>query len=418
MDLQFGQRVNCDRLLGALTITSHRSDLRRNQGRRNQGMNLKTLLLSSDEKTVRILRRVLGDLEIEVKHCSTADDAIHQITRQRFEGIIVDVTNMEEASDVLRGAKAAPVNKRALAIVLVDSAVGIKGGFEMGAHFVLHKPFAVERAKASFRAVRALMKRERRMQMRVAVQVPVSCFGSASYKANTLDLCEGGMAIKFSGRVPKESPLRFSLELPGMTQVLEIYGELAWEGSSEQAGVRFKDATDEQRALLRQWLSKQIAEPEENDPPVNCRVTELSAGGCYLTTNSPFPRGTRVILSIKTSGAEARGKGFVLVAHPEVGMGVEFLQKTADQRDQAQRLVTTLDAQGEGPELHVEPEELEMSPDDRMAMAVASKSEGPRSEDPLVDFFRQKFQIPVEAFMEQMREARQSCESRSLSAKR
>jgi DNA-binding response OmpR family regulator len=381
-------------------------------------MNLKTLLLSSDEKTVRILRRVLGDLEIDVQHTATADDAIRLITRQRFEGIIVDVTNMEEAGDVLRGAKAAPVNKRALAIVLVESSVGMKGGFDMGAHFVLHKPFAVERAKASFRAVRALMRRERRMQMRVPVQVPVSCFGSASYKAKTIDICEGGMAIQFSGKVAKESPLRFSLELPGLNRVLEIYGELAWEGNGEQAGVRFKDATDDQRGLLRKWLSKQLPEPEENDPPTNCRVTDLSVGGCYLTTNSPFPRGTRVNLSIKTAGGEARAKGFVLVAHPEFGMGVEFVQKNAEQRDQAQRLVTALRAKGDSPELQVEPEGLEMSsPEDRLAMAVASKTEVSGSEDALVDLFRHKFQIPVEAFMEQMRGTRQSVASRSLTAK-
>jgi DNA-binding response OmpR family regulator len=383
-----------------------------------KGMNLKTLLLSSDEKTVRILRRVLGDLEIDVQHTATADDAIRLITRQRFEGIIVDVTNMEEAGNVLRGAKAAPVNKRALAIVLVESSVGMKGGFDMGAHFVLHKPFAVERAKASFRAVRALMRRERRMQMRVPVQVPVSCFGSASYKAKTIDICEGGMAIQFSGKVAKESPLRFSLELPGLNRVLEIYGELAWEGNGEQAGVRFKDATDDQRGLLRKWLSKQLPEPEENDPPTNCRVTDLSVGGCYLTTNSPFPRGTRVNLSIKTAGGEARAKGFVLVAHPEFGMGVEFVQKTAEQRDQAQRLVTALRAKGDSPELQVEPEGLEMSsPEDRLAMAVASKTEVSGSEDALVDLFRHKFQIPVEAFMEQMRGTRQSVASRSLTAK-
>src|SRR5208337_1016042 len=163
-------------------------------------MNLKALLLSSDERTVRVLRRVLNDLEIGVEHCSCADDAIRQITRQRFEALIVDGTNAEETRSVFQGAKASPVNKRALGIVLVESPVGLKGGFEMGAHFVLHKPLAVERAKASFRAVRALMKRERRLQMRVAVQIPVECHGSGEYKAKTLDLCEGGMALQFSGR--------------------------------------------------------------------------------------------------------------------------------------------------------------------------------------------------------------------------
>jgi ActR/RegA family two-component response regulator len=386
-------------------------------------MNLKTLLLSSDEKTVRILRRVLGDLEIDVENCSTADEAIHQITRQRFEGIIVDVTNMEEAGNVLRGAKAAPVNKRALAIVLVESSVGMKGGFEMGAHFVLHKPFAVERAKASFRAVRALMKRERRMQMRVPVQVPVRCFGDSQYKANTLDLCEGGMAIQFSDRVPKENPLRFSLDLPGAGQGLELEGELAWEGTDKQAGIRFKDASDQQRSTLRQWLSSHLPEADPDDPPVNCRVTDLSPGGCYLTTNSPFPRGTRVTLSIKTTSLEVHAKGFVLVAHPEFGMGVEFLQKNAEQRNQAQGLVKTLRAVGDAPELQVEPEGLERSsPGDRPALAGASKtgvsaSESTGNEDALVDLFRHKFQVPVEAFMEQMREQRQSGESRALSAK-
>jgi hypothetical protein len=381
-------------------------------------MKLKTLLLSADDKTVRIVRRVLGDLEIDVEHSFTAEDAIRQITRQRFEGIIVDVTNVEEAGNVLRGAKAAPVNKRALAIVLVESTIGMKGGFEMGAHFVLHKPFAVERAKASFRAVRALMKRERRMQMRVPVQVPVECFGDSRYKAQTLDLCEGGMAIHFSDRMPKESPLRFSLELPGTRQALELEGELAWEGGEKQAGVRFKDVTDDQRKILSQWLSSQLSEPEQDDPPVICKVTDQSLGGCYLTTSSPFPRGTRVTLSIETADLEAQAKGFVLVAHPEFGMGIEFLQKTDEQRDQARRLVTALRAKGDTPDLQVTPEELDRSsPGGHLATAEAAATEVSGNEDTLVALFRHKFQVPVESFMEQMRKRRPSGESRSLSAK-
>jgi DNA-binding response OmpR family regulator len=375
-------------------------------------MNLKSLLLSSDEKTVRILRRVLSDLEINVEHCSVADDAIRRITRQRFEAIIVDAANPEEASSVLRGAKAAPVNKRALTIVLVESSVGLRGGFEMGAHFVLHKPFAVERAKASFRAVRALMKRERRVKLRVPVQIPVECHGAGQYNAKTLDLCEGGMALQFSGRVAKESTLRFSLELPGMNKKLEIQGELAWEGNGRQAGVRFKDTTDEQRSILRQWLNGQLPEPEQDDPPVNCRLSDMSLGGCYLTTSSPFPRGTRVILAIKTADLELRAGGVVLVAHPEFGMGVEFLQTTGEQRDQVLRMITTLRENGDkSPELQVEPDGLEMPLDDALASFRASATEVSGSEDALVDLFRNKFQVPVETFLEQMREQRQSVES-------
>src|SRR5271163_820163 len=381
-------------------------------------MNLKSLLLSSDDKTVRILRRVLSDLEIEVEHGSAADEAIRRITRQRFDAIIVDGAKAEDA-EVMKAAKAAPVNKRALAIMLVESSTGLKGGFEMGAHFVLHKPLAVERAKSSFRAVRALMKRERRLQLRVAVQIPVGCFGAGQYKADTIDLSEGGMAIQFSGRVPKESSLRFSLELPGIDQKLDIQGELAWEGNGQQAGVRFKNPTDEQRSALRQWLNSQSSEPEaDDDPPVNCRLTDLSLGGCYLTTASPFPRGSRVILSIKTGNLEVHAGGVVLVAHPEFGMGVEFLQTTTEQRDQVHGMITTLRTNGDkSPELQVEPEGLETADGFARFQIVASQAaagEAPgtnevsAADDSLVELFRQQYQIPVEVFLQQMREQRQS----------
>jgi CheY-like chemotaxis protein len=367
-------------------------------------MNLKALLVSSDDRTVRVLRRVLGDLEIDVEHCASGESALRRITRQRYEAIIVDGANAEEAGRVLLGAKSAPVNKRALSIVLVEAEVGLKGGFALGAHFVLHKPFAVERAKASFRAVRALMKRERRMQMRLVVQIPVACYADSRYKAKTMDLCEGGMAIQFIGRVPKENTLRFSLDLPGVEQSLEIEGELAWGGSGDVAGVRFKDATDDQRKILRKWLDKQLPDPEEDDPPVSCGLSDLSIGGCYLTTDSPFPRGTRVVMSITASKMEVRAAGIVLVAHPESGMGVEFLRGTAEQADQAERMIATLHAnEDKHPEIFVLPDGLE---------TASIPTQPSATEDPLVDLFRQNFQVPVETFLQQMRDQRQALDSR------
>lgn len=375
-------------------------------------MSLKSLLMSSDEKTVRILRRVLSDLEIGIEHCTSAEVAIRRLTRQRFEAIIVDCSDPVEAGSVLRSAKAAPANNRAIAIVLVESPVGLRGGFEMGAHFVLHKPLSGERAKTSFRAVRALMKRERRRQLRVAVQIPVECraFGSAvHYKAKTLDLCEGGMALQFPGPIPKENSLRFSLDLPGMDRKLELEGELAWEGHSEQAGVRFKGISDEQRDTLRQWLNSQLPEPEQDDPPVSCVLTDLSLGGCYLKTNSPFPRGTRVTLSMKAGDLQLRAGGVVRVTHPEFGMGVEFMQATSQQHDQVHQMIETLRANGDkSPELQVVPDGLETS----LPGEGSVEPQVPGTEDALLELFRHKSQVPIENFLEQMREQRQTLESR------
>ena len=365
-------------------------------------MNLKTLLLSSDDKTIRVLRRVLSDLEISVEHFSLSDDVIRRITRQRFEAIIVDCSDPQDAGNVLRAAKAAPVNKRALSVVLVDSQLGLKGGFDMGAHFVLHKPLAVERAKSSFRAVRALMKSERRLQLRIPVQIPVECFGSARYQAKTLDICEGGMALRFAGRKSRESVIRFSFQLPGLDHQFEIWGEMAWEATGDQAGVRFKDLAPDQRTELRKWLDSQLAEPVPDDPPVVCRLTDLSAAGCYLKTGTPFPASTRVILSIGSPSPADRAVGIVRITHPEFGMGVEFLQSSADQRQQVARLIEVLRANGESIDLLVEPNGLE----------PASPEEPPTSPaaDALVNLFH--LQLPVDDFLEQMQQHRQLLDSR------
>jgi len=96
---------------------------------------------------------------------------------------------------------------------------------------------------------------------------------------------------------------------------------------------------------------------------------------------------------------------------------VEFLQTTTEQRDQVLRMITTLRANGDkSPELHVEPDGLETpSSDDSVAMFQSSETETSGTEDPLVDLFRHKFQVPVESFLEQMREQRQSIESQSSS---
>src|SRR5580765_6434766 len=208
-------------------------------------MSLKSLLLCSDEKIVRVVRRVLGDLEIEVELCLTADSALRKLTRQRFEAIVADLSD-DGANEVLRSARGAPCNKQAVAVAIVEPTVGLKAVFEVGAHFVLYKPVSSERAKSSFRAARALMKSERRRNARVAVQIPVvmrSSEAGGNIKVTTVDLSEGGMAVVLPNRRHPSGRWQIAFTLPGTSTQLEISADLAWEGAREQAGLRFLQTT-------------------------------------------------------------------------------------------------------------------------------------------------------------------------------
>src|SRR5882724_5369056 len=159
-------------------------------------MKLQSLILSTDEKILRVLRRVLSDLEIDVTHVTEAEAAIRKLTRERFEAVIVDCHRQETAAHVLRSARSALCNKRAVAVAIVDGTQALKSAFDLGAHFVLYKPISMERAKASFRAARALMKCERRRNIRIPVEIPIALvFGDGDQiKTVTTDFSSGGMA--------------------------------------------------------------------------------------------------------------------------------------------------------------------------------------------------------------------------------
>src|SRR5260370_36502486 len=112
-------------------------------------MNLKSLLLCADEKIVRVLRRTLGDLEIEVELCASPEMALRKRPRERFEAIIVDCAG-PGAADVLRFARTSPCNERTVAIAILDPGSGTRSAFERAANLVPYKAASLERTKSRF----------------------------------------------------------------------------------------------------------------------------------------------------------------------------------------------------------------------------------------------------------------------------
>ena len=368
-------------------------------------MSLKCLLLCSDDKIVRVLRRVLSDLEIAVEHCTEADSAIRKLTRQRFEAVIVDCNDEKIASLVLRSARSAPCNKRAVAVAVVDGQKALRSAFELGAHFVLYKPVSSERAKASFRAARALMKRERRRNTRIPIQIPVTLVAaddSGQQSTVSTDLSEGGMALQQFRRPKNATRVRVQFTLPGSESKSECAGEFAWENAGRQSGVRFVDLPSAAKELLNAWLKQHSPEMEIDDPPVGCKLTDLSLGGCYLEMASPFPVRTKLVLSMKVAQLEVEAEGMVRVMHPEVGMGVELTQHTTQQREQVEKFIQALmKSNGALPELLVKPEGIDNS-DGAMSMPRSSDE----VEDPLLDLFRLKSELTTDEFQIELRKQR------------
>ena len=248
------------------------------------------------------------------------------------------------------------------------------------------------------------MKRERRRNVRVNVQIPVvirSTEAGANRKVTTVDLSEGGMAIAQAhhGRRPT-GRCQVAFTLPGTDAVLELPAEFAWEGTAAQAGLRFLEIAPEPARQLREWLKQNSPDTEQDDPPVRCQLTDLSMGGCYLEISSPFPVSTRVTLSMRAAGVEIGAEGIVRVMHPDKGMGVQFTQNTPEHREALEKFLGMLNHDRNLlPELLVAPEGLE-------AEAQADAKDIPVTDDPLLQLFRSEASRTAEAFQEALRQQR------------
>jgi c-di-GMP-binding flagellar brake protein YcgR len=367
-------------------------------------MSLQALVFCADEKVVRVLRRVLNELEIGMELCADAESAIHKLTRRRFEAVIVDCADAGTASRVLRSARSAPCNKRAVSVAIVGAQTGLGGSRDLEAHFVLHQPLSAERAKASFRAVRALMKRERRRNARIPVETPVTIQvhdGAGQMRAVSSDIGEGGIAVQLAHRPKNLRSVTLQFSLPGTQDNIECASEVAWESPGRQIGLRFLNLAPAMLDRLNAWLESRAPEFEQDDPPAPCKLTDLSLGGCYLGTASPFPVRTRIILSMKVAGAGFRAEGVVLVMHPDLGMGIEFAQTTEPQRNDLQKFIQALsNRNGVLPELLVEPEGLDIGD------PVSAPKSGTGVEDPLLDLFRKKGDLAPAAFQTELSKQR------------
>jgi len=366
-------------------------------------MSLQALVLCSDDKILRVLRRVLSDLEIAVECCNDADSAIRKLTRRRFEAVVVDCHDEDIAAQVLASVRSAPCNKRSIAVAMIDGQKAVRSAFGLGAHFVLYKPISAERARTSFRAARALMRCERRRNARVRMEIPVVVIGEAAEKKKmvTSDISLGGMSLKLSLRPKSMAGMRIQFTLPGTQYEIECSANVAWEGSGRQAGIRFVNLSAEQRDQLKSWLARHSPDMEPEDPPVACTLTDLSLGGCYLEMPSPFPIGTRVVLIMRAAKLENRAEGAVRVMHPEIGMGVEFTRASAEQREHLEKFIQMLRSRGVQPELVVEPEGMSDEEPDRVEMLAIDDIE-----DPLLDLFRKHPDFTVDGFRAELRKQR------------
>lgn len=369
-------------------------------------MTFQSLLVSKDEQAAVVLTPVLSSFGLGVQSCGYPD-ALCRLADQKFDVVVVDYDDPHSAALVLQNAYQTSSGHAALTVALLSDKSKVRNVFGAGANFVLYKPLTETQAAATLRAATALMRRERRRSFRVPVQVPVQIRvqNGGEMEGILLDLSEEGLDVLAAQPLYTSAIITVKFSLPGSDTPAEIKGEVAWANSNGESGVRFQEMSDNLRSSLAAWMTTNAPElpPEDAEPVAQCRLTDLSLGGCYVETESPFPENSGVVLLLKVRDMEVHAEGRVRVMHPEFGMGIEFASRTQEQRDQVGSFIGSLSSNpGVAPELSVAPR----------ALAASDRDDYPESngesEDALLELLKHHTDLSQEEFLHNLRQQRNS----------
>ncbi len=154
--------------------------------------------------------------------------------------------------------------------------------------------------------------------------------------AHTRELSRFGCFVETAKPYAKETKVR--IEIADGLEVFTTFGVAAYV-TPDGMGIVFDVVESESYGLLERWLSRKPrrshrysfgAPAEIKDLTSNHKqvlfTRDLSAGGCFVKTLHPLPKGSQIRLRIRHAGARFTAIARVIDDPSDEGMGVEFIR--------------------------------------------------------------------------------------------
>jgi hypothetical protein len=200
------------------------------------------------------------------------------------------------------------------------------------------------------------------------------------------------------GGDPETWLVGLELEVPGNFWGIE-YAPSDWKIEESSAPAAVSPRTDKE--------SNAAAKPVATR---RWRLTDISAGACYLETTTPLPTDTPVLLSIRVLDNEYLLDGVVRVSHAQTGIGVEFTgAEWHERRAKVEELIGRLMSHREVPKIFVGRKEntkngaREIQHSPTPASDTAFDADAP---DPLLQLIRSGASLTIEQFLNDLRAQR------------
>jgi protein TonB len=198
-------------------------------------MGYQALLFCPDEKLARVVSQVFSELDFTIDPVHEPFAAVKKLMAQRYDSIVVDCENEQNAPLLFKSARNSSFNQSSLAIALVEGQAGVAKAYRIGANLVLTKPINVEQAKGTLRVARGLLRKNSDAagasatsaavpMPAKAVPVPAgSSFQPANRGAATIPAPPSRTELaRFEAPLPAAIPVEFPAGLPAMTAPAKV----------------------------------------------------------------------------------------------------------------------------------------------------------------------------------------------------
>ncbi len=201
-------------------------------------MGYQALLFCPDEKTARTVTQVLSELDFSVVPCTEPFAAVKRLMGERFDAVVVDCDNEQNATLLFKSARNSPNNQSALAVAVVEGQAGVAKAFRIGANLVLTKPINVEQAKGTLRVARGLLRKgDAAKPPTAATAVPVKPPTVATTPARPVQATPSAATPRPVGVPPMPAPVPKPRQTPQPSFVASASSEITEAADSTESAL-------------------------------------------------------------------------------------------------------------------------------------------------------------------------------------
>jgi len=227
-------------------------------------MAFRILLVDDEAKVSELMKVMLEPLGCNVVTSADSREAADQVTKQKFDGVFVDVQMPHlDGFGLTKLIRASRANARVPIVMLtaLDDVETMRAGFRAGITLFLGKPFTGEKLRGLFNVLRGAMLTGRRRYARLPLGTTVNCTaGSQALKLNSLNISLGGMLLSNSGRLDVGQEVDLELMIPQVPRLLNPRGRVVRKEPPDRIAVQFINLAPEDREAIQSYIGGNVGQ--------------------------------------------------------------------------------------------------------------------------------------------------------------